>query len=108
MPTTLRPSLSEAQIDEIAAPFGMALPPEASVWWGWHDGTQDGRRPYAEPFPGWWLPGLGDALEQARWEWNEAVGLAGERAETLMWRSSWLPSSPRSGVTTPSFSGALR
>jgi cell wall assembly regulator SMI1 len=35
----LRPGLAEAEMQAAAEPFGLALPAEVRVWWGWHDGT---------------------------------------------------------------------
>ena len=61
------------------------------MWWGWHDGASARTRPKAEPYPGWWLGSLTSAVAQARWEWEEAYGLLGDQAETLLWRRSWLP-----------------
>lgn len=87
----LRPGLSAERIDEIVAPLGLTVPAEARVWWGWHDGASASTRPDGEPFPGWWFPSLGAAVSQAEWERREAVALAGEDAEKLLWRASWLP-----------------
>lgn len=38
----LRPGLTDREIDETTAPIGLALPPEARTWFGWHDGASDG------------------------------------------------------------------
>ena len=54
MARSLRPGLSDGQIDEIAKPMGISLPAEARRWWGWHDGAfplAPGRGP-AEVGPG--------------------------------------------------------
>lgn len=86
----LRSGLSREQIHVLTAPLDLHVPSEALVWWGWHDGAVGGTAA-GQAFPGWWLPSLAEAVARARWELNEAVGLAGERAQTLLWRSSWLP-----------------
>jgi cell wall assembly regulator SMI1 len=44
---SLRPGLSVAEIDALVAPLGFRLPSEASVWWGWHDGTESARLSHA-------------------------------------------------------------
>jgi hypothetical protein len=36
---SLRPGLSDAEMDALVSPLGLRLPHEARVWWGWHDGT---------------------------------------------------------------------
>ena len=40
---TLRPGLSREQMDAVVGPLGLELPPEAQVWWGWHDGAAEAR-----------------------------------------------------------------
>lgn len=37
---SLRPGLSDDEMDALVAPVGVRLPTEARVWWGWHDGTE--------------------------------------------------------------------
>ena len=66
----LRPGLSELEIDEISAEFGVRLTPAARAWWGWHDGdrerySNDWGRPSLVP----WLTfcGLRGALERSAW-----------------------------------------
>jgi cell wall assembly regulator SMI1 len=37
----LAPGLSDAEMDALAAPLGLGVPPEARAWWGWHNGAQN-------------------------------------------------------------------
>jgi cell wall assembly regulator SMI1 len=37
---SLRPGLSEAEMEALVDPLGLRLPTEARVWWGWHDGVE--------------------------------------------------------------------
>lgn len=37
--STLRPGLSDAEMDELTAGLGLTLPGEARQWWRWHDGA---------------------------------------------------------------------
>ena len=39
----LRPGLGNSEIDELTAPLGLRLPPEARTLWSWHDGAEPGR-----------------------------------------------------------------
>ena len=41
---SLRPGLSDAEMDRLTEPLAITLPREARTWWGWHDGasTDDG------------------------------------------------------------------
>ena len=52
----LRPGLTDTQMDDITAPLGVLLPPEARLWWGWHDGV-DAPGPYRL-----WATGAGQYL----------------------------------------------
>jgi hypothetical protein len=36
---SLRPGLSDAEMDELTEPLGIVLPREARTWWRWHDGA---------------------------------------------------------------------
>lgn len=36
---SLRPGLSDAEMDPLTEPLGIRLPREARTWWGWHDGA---------------------------------------------------------------------
>jgi hypothetical protein len=87
----LRPGLTADRLDELAAAYGFTLPHEARVWWSWHDGSSDNRRPNAEPFPGWWLPSLERCIERAAREWERYVDIYGDDVEDEVWRRSWLP-----------------
>lgn len=35
----LRPGLSDEELDAATTPLGLKLPPEARLWWSWHDGV---------------------------------------------------------------------
>jgi cell wall assembly regulator SMI1 len=39
---SLRPGLSDAEMDELTQPLGVLLPREARTWWGWHNGADAG------------------------------------------------------------------
>jgi hypothetical protein len=88
---SLRPGLADDEVDALTAPLERSLPPEARTWWAWHDGASGLSREF-EPWPGTWLVPLERAVENSRWEWREASGLAGEEhAKELLWRPTWLP-----------------
>ena len=36
---SLRPGLTENEMEELLGPLGLRLPREARMWWGWHDGA---------------------------------------------------------------------
>lgn len=36
---SLRPGISDSEMDELTQPIGITLPEEARTWWGWHDGA---------------------------------------------------------------------
>ena len=38
----LRPGLGDTEMDELTAPLGLRLPPEARTLWSWHDGAEPG------------------------------------------------------------------
>jgi hypothetical protein len=91
----LRPGLSDAEMDEMAAPFGLAIPLELRVWWNWHDGADipaGGSREHRAIGPGVYefLP-LDEALKE--YEANRRVN-SSPGAPTLpdmYWHRSWLP-----------------
>jgi cell wall assembly regulator SMI1 len=37
----LAPGLSDAEMDALVQPAGLAVPREARTWWGWHNGAHD-------------------------------------------------------------------
>lgn len=75
IPPDNRPGgLMDAEIDEIAAPFGFRLPEEARVWYRWHDGSR------WDVFYTRAQLSLADAVETS----------CESRAEDEDWRASWL------------------
>lgn len=98
----LRPGLSDAEMDELAAPLGITLCDEARVWWGWHDGAKTRRPGRNDRSIGSisvrYIP-LAEAITLAR-EGHEiaekvARGQTGIPAEPrYWWDPSWLPITP--------------
>ena len=103
---TLRPGLSEPEIDAIAAGIGLVRPHEARVWWGWHDGAD-----FRRAAPGDVSIGGGPGLSYAPLDQAVELAVAGSlRAERVIrgqtgrfaelsywWEPSWLPISRRPG-----------
>jgi hypothetical protein len=93
---SLRPGLSDAEMDALVAPLGLRLPHEARVWWGWHDGARPSDRLGVswELGPGFGFFSLGEAValyhemrELFRDIWaDEDPGMV-----DYWWRPSWLP-----------------
>lgn len=91
-----RPGLTSLQMEKTVRPLGLALPTEARVWWGWHDGCPgEGRRKLLGPARQEFLS-LTGAVETYR-RYREVVqelvvpdipGLADPDAR---WNRSWLP-----------------
>jgi hypothetical protein len=87
----LRPGLSDAEMDELTAPLGFALPREARVWWGWHDGAQPDDQGRIEMLgPGRQFLSLVDSIEHSRM-YRDSLWEAAERDSSLNWQLTWLP-----------------
>lgn len=90
----LAAGLDDAQIDELTRPLGLRVPPEARAWWRWHNGVSSHaitRRIEREMVgSGWAFLPLGEAVERTATERRRARETAGEKAETLLWRTGWL------------------
>lgn len=66
----LRPGLTRAQVDAIAAEHGTRLPDDAAAVWMWHDGERDGVLDASVPpdrsvFPGGYFLSLRASLEES-------------------------------------------
>jgi cell wall assembly regulator SMI1 len=90
----LRPGLTEAELDGVAAQLGVSLPPEVRQLWSWHDGThaepgQEG----ADIGPGGFIfHSTEDVVEHHRW--NMEVHATSPEPELLpdwFWHRSWVP-----------------
>lgn len=88
--TSLRPGLSDDEIDELTSPLGITLPREARIWWGWHDGAfgPDPDRGNTELGPGRLFSSLADAVGNTNSVRDIMRGVDGELDPA--WRSSWL------------------
>jgi cell wall assembly regulator SMI1 len=49
----LRPGLSDDEMDELCAPFGLVLPVEARLWYAWHDGAEGEGQYLGRSISGW-------------------------------------------------------
>jgi cell wall assembly regulator SMI1 len=88
----LRPGLSDAEMNEMAEPFGLSVPLELRVWWNWHDGADfhaEGIRQLRTIGPGGFefLP-LEEALRE--YEQNRRVPVEPAMPD-MYWHPSWLP-----------------
>jgi hypothetical protein len=88
--TSLRPGLSDDEIDEVTSPLGIKLPREARIWWGWHDGAfgPDPDRGNTELGPGRLFSPLADAAANTSSVRGMMRGVDGEFGP--VWGSSWL------------------
>jgi cell wall assembly regulator SMI1 len=82
---SLRPGLSDAEMDELTQPLGVRLPREARTWWRWHDGADAGS---ANLGPGRVFAPLADAVRNTLSVREIMRGVDGELDP--MWRPSWL------------------
>jgi hypothetical protein len=57
---SMRPGLTEPEINKVLAPLGLRLPIEARLWWGWHDGA---KYPRHELIPGQPFLSLAEAVD---------------------------------------------
>jgi cell wall assembly regulator SMI1 len=93
----LRPGLAEAEMRAATEPFGLTLPAEARVWWGWHDGTASMTGTSALGLDLLYLP-LSTALAVYQTQLRIAAQVA-EGADSLaagdVWPRSWLPLSTK-------------
>ena len=62
---TLRPGLSDQEMDDLVGPLGMQLPAEARQWWMWHDGSSSTMTGHAL-VPGRIVLPLAVAVDEAR------------------------------------------
>ena len=82
---SLRPGLSDAEMDDLTQPLGVILPREARTWWSWHDGAEPGT---ANLGPGRVFSPLADAVRNTLSVRDVMRGVDGELDPT--WRFSWL------------------
>jgi cell wall assembly regulator SMI1 len=93
---SLRPGLSDAEMEAIVGPLGVMLPAEARVWWGWHDGTSAMTNDYALGLDFIFLP-LERAVAVYRQVREIALSVAAPRPgeeeldEDSIWDQSWFP-----------------
>jgi len=89
--TVLAPGLSDAEIDELTAPLGIALPDELRLLWKWHDGVNAPPPPRDANYglgPDRWFAPLSKMVE-ACITWRE---IAAEVSETMQtWEPTWFP-----------------
>ena len=89
----LRPGLTDTEMTALARSSQLALPVEARVWWGWHDGTNSMTGSYAVGRELLFLP-LARALDLYRQQLTIAENVAeGEESLTPddVWPRAWLP-----------------
>jgi cell wall assembly regulator SMI1 len=84
----LQPGVPVQDMDALAAPLGLRLPPEARTWWAWHDGVRRGVPPRMNG-AGWSFLTLESALAETAFRRELAESVAGEHAQQL-WATSWL------------------
>lgn len=90
---SLRPGLSDAEMDTLVAPLGLRLPAEARIWWGWHDGAETGL--VSHSIGNFIAPlRLAAAVEQYGQVLEDAATVAGDDdsvAPEEFWRQDWFP-----------------
>jgi hypothetical protein len=89
------PGLTDSEIDAVAAPAGIVVPPELRLWFGWHNGVLEHgpEEWWADQMVNYWkLLSLESAMEL------RATSLAVPRPDPAdpvigdwYWRDSWLP-----------------
>jgi cell wall assembly regulator SMI1 len=93
----LAPGLSDAEVDELAEPLGLTVPPEARTWWRWHNGAHDafivtsGGKAFSSLER--CLSRAAEMREIAR-EVPRAYGLSPREADEMargVWNWDWLP-----------------
>ena len=84
----LQPGIPVEDMDALAAPLGLGLPPEARTWWGWHDGVRRGVPPRMNG-AGWAFLTLDSAVAETAWRRELWLSVAGEDAERF-WSTRWL------------------
>lgn len=91
--SNLRAGLSARDIDRLAAPSGLTIPPELRIWWAWHDGAAPAAgapRDSATIGPGrLTFLGLQESLDAAAW--NRSVHAKSDDMGSVYWRDTWLP-----------------
>jgi cell wall assembly regulator SMI1 len=89
----LRPGLSAAEIATTVAPLALRVPAEAQTWFGWHDGASDSGRAADSIMTGlgWKFFSLRRAVQEALEQRQRALEIAGDQAESFLWRWAWLP-----------------
>ena len=85
---SLRPGLSDAQMDELTEPIGLILPREARTWWGWHDGASTDGQGSSNLGPGRLFSPLSDAVRATAETRDMMRAPDGELDPT--WRYAWL------------------
>lgn len=85
---SLRPGLSDAEMDQLTEPLGITLPREARTWWRWHDGASSDTGGSANLGPLRIYSPLSDVVRNTLAIRASMRGADGELDPA--WRHSWL------------------
>ena len=91
----LRPGISPDEVDGLAAPHGLVVPPELKVLWNWHDGAvlpAHSPQTVRSVGPAYEFLSAAECFEQ--YEFNRSVHAhspAPDEMPEMYWHKSWLP-----------------